>query len=276
MNNQLNLFVSKKCDDSEANSILSWNMNGITKRLSLLQEIIASHKPSIICLQEIRCSEQKFPFEFFEENEYNVKINSFDGKNGVAIASKGMLENVHTISQSLHHKDGRSLTFKTKGYIVINIYAPNCIDVFSEKFKTKIEWYRSLYRECRDLKHQGLPILLAGDFNLVPTRQYAEASCLEKYPGFLCQELTAAWNGFLALGFQLLDSNAAKYTWWSYQENSYFRDVGMKIDFVLKLPVKDYQNNENIDYFILAEIRSKKETSDHAPILLNLSQKGCE
>ena len=263
------LFNQQNHPDVFPVKILSWNVNGISKRLPDLIKVISAHDPDIVCLQETRIDEFDFPSAELSNCGYSIFLNTTKGRNGVAILSK--------VAGSCDFKernldpfaDGRGQLFTSKNINIINIYAPNASHITDDSYNYKLCWFRELYKIAKALARQQTPTLIVGDFNLVPDITLIHPECLRLYPAFFTEILSKAWSSFLALGYHDTRNSAiekTQFTWWSYQSDGYRRNVGMCIDHAIFHP----QSTEiRVTCDVILEARESSMPSDHAPILLN-------
>ena len=270
MSSQLNLFSTAKPIDKNVQCLLSWNVNGVLKRLKSLIELINVYKPDIVCLQETRVEDSAFPHDVLQELGYQTYVNSAGGRNGVSILSKIAGSSTTSLGDHKLFDNGRALLFRSRNVDVLNIYAPNAPFLESDAYREKLQWLRALYVSARTLKRQDRVTAIVGDFNIAPGTTCIHRECLLQYPGFLTDDLIAAWTAFENLGYKHVTPESKPsthdYTWWSYKDRSYERDVGMQIDHMLlhsgdAVPARAR---------VLRSARELEEPSDHAPILITM------
>src|SRR5918998_1669142 len=149
--------------------IATWNVNSITARLPLVLKWLESARPDVLCLQETKCTDDKFPADAFAELGYQSETFGQRTYNGVAILSRGVcqdaLRGFPGDDESAH---ARLLAATVEGVRVVNVYIPNGAFVGSDKYRFKLEWMRRLRDFFDTLYERSEPVLLCGDFNVAP------------------------------------------------------------------------------------------------------------
>lgn len=256
--------------------IASWNVNSIKAHLGAVTSWLKEREPDVVCLQELKCVDEAFPRSEIEDLGYNVAVHGQKTYNGVAILSKhpideatprlpGDDEDAHAryIEATISTKDGAMR--------VASIYLPNGNPVGAEKFKYKLSWMDRLQRHARKLLELEEPLVLAGDFNVIPTALDAEFP--EKWTGdALAQpETRAKFRTLLSLGFtdalRATSDSKGLYTFWDYQAGAFQKNNGIRIDHLLLSPkAADRLERVGID----KKVRAAEKPSDHVPIYADL------
>ncbi|MCB1484373.1 MAG: exodeoxyribonuclease III, partial [Hyphomicrobiaceae bacterium] len=206
--------------------ITTWNINGVKARLEGALTYLKEQQPDVICLQEIKSVDEGFPRHAFEDLGYNVATHGQKGFNGVAILSKAPIEEVH---RGLHGDDADAHARWIEALIptgnrvirVVSIYLPNGNPVGTEKFAYKLQWMERFKRRVRHLLADEIPLVLAGDLNIIPEPEDAKRPQAWVNDALFQPESRAAFRALLALG--LTDAVRAAhpepgvYTFWDYQ-----------------------------------------------------------
>jgi len=256
--------------------IATFNVNGITSRLPRLLEWLAESAPDIACLQELKTSDATFPQQALEDAGYGAVWHGQKGFNGVAVLVKG--EQPKELRRGLpgdpDDTHSRYLEVQAKGLVVASIYLPNGNPQPGPKFDYKLAWFARLIEHAASLVSQQSPVVLAGDYNVVPTNEvgdiYSPASWLND--ALLQPESRDAWRRLLAQGWtdaiHELHPTAPMYTFWDYFRNRWARNAGLRIDhLLLNAPASARLQAAGVD----REVRGRDKPSDHAPAWVELT-----
>ncbi|MGE0231843.1 MAG: exodeoxyribonuclease III [Flavobacteriaceae bacterium] len=260
----------------QALRIATWNINGVKARIETVTAWLQEASPGIVCLQEIKSVDEAFPREPFEALGYNVTTHGQKGFNGVALLSKRPPEDIR---RGLPGDDGDEqaryleATFSTEtGAVrVASIYLPNGNPLGSEKFPYKLSWLDRLHDHARALLAFEEPLVLAGDYNVIPTP--ADARFPENWTNdaLYQPESRGAWRRLAALG--LTDASRAVapreelYTFWDYQAGAWQKNNGIRIDHMLLSPqAADRLLSAGTD----KHVRGWEKPSDHIPVWIEL------
>ncbi len=251
--------------------LASFNVNSINARLKNIVEYIEEYKPDIILFQEIKTTEDNFPFEPFKKLGYYVLSSCQKSYNGVAILSKFKIEK--PIFNFYNDINARFLETKILDYKVICVYVPNGNPVNTDKYKYKIEWLNKFYDYCKDLKLSNEKIIIGGDFNIIQSSQ--DCYDLDNWRGdALYQiEIRKILRKILNLGyfdsFRLINKNKKHFSYWDYQAGAWQKDNGIRIDLILL-------SSETADLLVNSgihrNVRGKEKPSDHAPVWIEINQ----
>ena len=257
--------------------ITTWNINGVKARLESALQYLKQESPDVVCLQEIKSVDEGFPREAFGDLGYNVETHGQKGFNGVALLSKTPLENVvrglpgdDTDAQSRWIEALVPLS-KHKMIRVVSIYLPNGNPIGTEKFAYKLAWMERLKKHARNLLHEETPLVLAGDFNVIPEPADAKRPEAWVNDALFQPESRKALRAVLGLGFtDAIRSGHPEpgiYTFWDYQAGAYQKNDGIRIDHILlSSAAADLLVASGIDKFT----RGWEKPSDHAPVWIEL------
>jgi len=253
----------------ETLKVVTWNVNSINVRLERLLHLLKREAPDLVCLQELKCTEDKFPFSALEELGYHATVRGQKTYNGVAILSRtkptGLLEDW---KKFLPESEARIVGIQLETVIVVCVYVPNGQEVGSEKYSFKLNWLTQLHGWLRELSKKHAQIILAGDFNVAPTD--LDVYDPEKWRDqilFSNPEKNALFEIY-SLGFQDLfrkvHPNKEAFTWWDYRQGGFARNHGLRIDFILG--TKNIADRVEASYVDRNE-RKGEQPSDHAPVI---------
>ncbi|MCA1817831.1 MAG: exodeoxyribonuclease III [Acidobacteria bacterium] len=249
--------------------IATWNVNSIIARQPVVLKWLAKEKPDVLCLQETKCTNEKFPREGFEKLGYAVEAHGQPTYNGVAILSRKKCADVRRGFPEVEDPSHARLIAATVGGVrVVNIYVPNGQSVGSEKFKFKLEWLRRL-REFFDEHYWADDrVLVCGDFNVAPEdRDVHDPDLWRGRILFSKPEKDAlaevkAW-GFTD-AFRLKEERGGFYSWWDYRTGAFRRNDGLRIDHVW---VSEPLAEDCARAWIDKEPRGWERPSDHTPVV---------
>jgi exodeoxyribonuclease-3 len=259
--------------------IATWNVNSVRARLDAVLAWLTEAKPDVACLQEIKCTDENFPREAFESLGYNCAIHGQKSYNGVAILSRRPLEDV---TPRLPAPDGvldehsrylEAVIAGDKAVVrVASIYAPNGNPWPGPKFDYKLAWLERLRLHAKGLLGNEEPVVLMGDFNIIPADIDAARPKAWVKDALFQPESRAALRRIENLGytdgFRALHPQGGHYTFWDYF-GSWERNNGIRIDHILLSPhAADRLKRCGID----REVRAACEKpSDHVPVWCELN-----
>src|SRR5665213_1048134 len=256
--------------------IATWNINGVRARIDTAVAWLRDASPDIVCLQEIKCEEAAFPREAFEDLGYNLAIHGQKGFNGVAIASKHPLEDVATglpgDDADTHSRFVEAAVSVPSGILrVVSLYLPNGNPPNSDKFDYKLAWMARLQASARQHLLAEEPLVLAGDFNVIPEPIDARYPDHWTRDALYQPETRAAYRALLNLGltdaFRACEAGGDHYTFWDYQAGSWQNNDGIRIDHMLLSPqAADRLVGASID----KRVRAWDKPSDHVPVVIEL------
>ncbi|MGC1694118.1 MAG: exodeoxyribonuclease III, partial [Pseudolabrys sp.] len=225
--------------------IATWNVNSIRQRLDNMVAWLKERGPDIVCLQEIKCVNEAFPREAFESLGYNVAVHGQKAFNGVALLSKLPFDEV--APGLIGDKDDVQARFlealvSTKAGVlrVVSLYLPNGNPPNTDKYTYKLKWMDRLIAFSRERLKLEEPMLLAGDFNVIPTAADARRPEAWTNDALFLPPTREKFRALINLG--LTDAIRAAsdardlYTFWDYQAGSWAKDDGIRIDHLLLSP----------------------------------------
>ena len=255
--------------------IASWNVNSIRARLEPALAWLNQAKPDVVCLQEIKCVDENFPREPFEGLGYNCAVHGQKSYNGVAILSKRPLEDITPRlpggEGDDHSRYLEAVVTGDKGVVrVASIYAPNGNPFPGPKFDYKLAWLERLKRHAAGLLANEEPVVLMGDYNIIPEDKDAHNPKAWVKDALFQPESKAALRRIEHQGytdaFRALHPGPGHYTFWDFF-GSWERDNGIRIDHILLSPqAADRLTHCAID----RDVREGEKPSDHVPIWAEL------
>jgi exodeoxyribonuclease-3 len=258
-----------------AMKIATFNVNGITARLPRLLEWLAESAPDVACLQELKTSDETFPLQAIEAAGYGAIWHGQKGFNGVAVLARGThpLERRRGLPGDPDDTHSRYLEAQVGDLIVGALYLPNGNPQPGPKFDYKLKWMQRLHEHAATLVGLDAPVVLAGDYNVVPTDAVRDIYSPKGWQNdaLLQPESRDAYARLQALGFTdalaALHGDAAMYTYWDYFRQRWERNAGLRIDhLLLNAPAAARLKAAEVDRFI----RGREKPSDHAPVWVEL------
>ena len=256
--------------------IATWNVNSVNARLPTVLQWFEEAAPDVVCLQEIKCTDEKFPGDAFERLGYNVATHGQKTYNGVALLSKTPLEDVRRgLPGDDSDEQARYIEAVVSGPTpvrVASIYLPNGNPVGTEKFPYKLNWMARLSSHARELLALEEPLILAGDYNVIP--EAADVAVPEAWTGdaLFQPQSRGAFRALKNLGFtdayMQMDGSPGGYTFWDYQAGAWPRDHGIRIDHhLMSAQAADRLTGLEIH----RHVRGWEKPSDHVPVLASLA-----
>ena len=249
--------------------VATWNINDVVKRLSLLLGWLKDAKPDVVALQETKVLDAVFPRAALEIAGYGCLVAGQRPWNGVALLARGTepVEIRRALPGDPGDKQRRYLEGAVLGTVVTSIYLPNGNPHPGPKFEYKMAWFERLIEHADELARSGHPVVLAGDFNVVPTDSdiYSSASWLDN--ALLQPAPRDAFGRLLDQGWvdALRHTHPTEriYTFWDYRRNRWARNAGLRIDHLLVSPsLAGRLRTAGVD----RDVRGREGASDHAPV----------
>jgi exodeoxyribonuclease-3 len=254
--------------------IATYNVNGVNGRLPVLLRWLAEAQPDVACLQELKAPQEKFPEHAIREAGYGVIWHGQKSWNGVAILAKGVdpVETQRGLPGDPGDLHSRYIEATIGELIVGCLYLPNGNPAPGPKFDYKLRWFERLSEHARVLVNKRSPVILAGDYNVIPTGLDVYKPERWVDDALFRPEVRAAYHLLLAQGWtdalRKLHPGETIYTFWDYFRNAYGRDAGLRIDHLLLNPaVAPRLRAAQVD----RPVRGWEKSSDHAPTWIELA-----
>lgn len=241
-------------------------------RLPLVLKWLGSARPDVLCLQEIKCVEEKFPRTAFAEIGYGAEVFGQPTYNGVAILSRTACTDVQRgFPDDEAGAHARLLAATVGGVQVVNVYVPNGAFVGSDKYRFKLEWLGRLRAFFEKHYSQQSTVLLCGDFNVAPEDRDAHDPDLWRGKILFSEREKAGLEEVRRWGFddafRLHVEDGGHFSWWDYRAGSFRRNAGMRIDHIW---VTKPLAARSTGAWIAIETRGWERPSDHAPVVVEL------
>jgi exodeoxyribonuclease-3 len=253
--------------------VATYNVNGVNGRLPVLLRWLNEAKPDVVCLQELKTPQEKFPEQAIKDAGYNAIWHGQKSWNGVAILSRGM-----EIKETRRGLDGdpedlhsRYIEAFINGVVVGCLYLPNGNPAPGPKYDYKLNWFERFSAHAARLLTYDVPVVLAGDYNVMPTELDVYKPERWVDDALFRPEIRAAFKNIVGQGWtdalRTLHPGEKIYTFWDYFRNAYGRDAGLRIDhFLLSPHLKSHLIAAGVD----RHVRGWEKTSDHAPVWITL------
>ena len=254
--------------------IATYNINGINGRLEILLRWLKEAQPDIVCLQELKSENHKFPERIINDAGYQAIWHGQKSWNGVAILSKKEIRELRNDlpGEDVEFTHSRYIEAFVNGIVIGCIYLPNGNPYPGPKFDYKLRWFERLADHARDLVDRELPVILIGDYNVMPTEldTYKPEKYLEN--ALFRPESRKAYKDMVDQGWtdaiRTLYPNERIYTFWDYLRDAYGRNAGLRLDhFLLNKNVAGRLTSAEVD----KEVRGWKGASDHAPVWIEIA-----
>ena len=255
--------------------VATWNINGVVRRLPLLLDWLAWAQPDVVALQETKATDAEFPTTDLAAAGYGAVTVGQRPWNGVALLARGAEPIV--VRRSLPGDAGdtqaRYLEAAIGGVLFASIYLPNGNPQPGPKFAYKLAWFERLIAHAASLQASGHPVVLAGDFNVVPTDRDIYPTTSYRDNALLQPEPREAYVRLLQQGWtdaiRARHPEATVYTFWDYLRNRWPRNAGLRIDHLLLSPALA---PKLADAGVDREVRGRPDASDHAPVWIRLRE----
>ncbi len=253
--------------------IATFNVNGIGSRLPALLQWLEETKPDAVCLQELKAPQEKFPEAAINDAGYQAIWHGQKSWNGVAIPARGTvpIETGRGLPGEAEDEQSRYIEAVVNGVLIGGLYLPNGNPAPGPKFDYKLRWFERLIKHAAKLLDSGAPVILAGDFNVMPTERdvYKPERWLDD--ALFRPEVREAYHRLLAQGWtdalRTMHPDETIYTFWDYFRNAYGRNAGLRIDHLLLSPaLAPTLKAAEVD----RDVRGREKPSDHAPVWVEL------
>jgi len=259
--------------------IATWNVNSINARLPLLLEWFAEAQPDVCALQELKCIDEKFPYEAFESLGYNCAVHGQKSWNGVALVSKYPISEITRglagDDEDLHSRYIEALIEAPSPVRVVGIYLPNGNPIGTDKYAYKLQWLKRLHQRASDLLALEEITVITGDFNIIPDKSDCWKESVWLDDALYQPAVRRAYQGLKNLGytdaFEALPPPGNRYTFWDYQAGAWQKNEGIRIDHHLLSP-QAADRLTGVTIFKEARGRSHEacKPSDHVPVAIEL------
>ena len=252
--------------------IASWNVNSAKARQDHILDYLKAGSADVLLIQETKTQDVNFPVDLYQDAGWNVVFHGQKSYNGVAIAARQPLTDVMSgLPGDAEDEQARYMEATIDGVRVATIYLPNGNPAPGPKFDYKLAWMERLNKRAEELLRDEIPVVLAGDFNVIPQ----DIDCYDP-PGWEGDALTraesrAAFNRLSLLGYtdalRACHPGKVLYSYWDYQAGAWQKDNGVRIDHLMLSP-------EAADRLVAAEVdkgpRGLEKPSDHTPVWVDL------
>jgi exodeoxyribonuclease-3 len=254
--------------------VATYNVNGINGRLPVLLKWLGETTPDIVCLQELKAPEEKFPEQAIKDSGYSAIWHGQKSWNGVAILSRSAPpeEITRTLPGDPDDVHSRYIEAMVDGILVCCLYLPNGNPAPGPKFDYKLQWFERLIKHMKELIESNKPVVVCGDYNVMPTEMDVYKPERWVNDALFRPEVRAAFKNLVGQGWtdaiRKLHPDEIIYTFWDYFRNAYGRNAGLRIDHFLLSPQLDKRLiAAGVDH----HVRGWEKTSDHAPVWIELS-----
>ena len=263
------LWLSCSSLERQSMNIATWNVNSVLARLPQVVRWLEAARPDVLCMQETKCVDEKFPAEEFSNLGYNSESFGQAAYNGVAILSRVKPEQVHRgLPGGEEDAQSRLLAATVNGIRIVNVYIPNGQAVGADKYEFKLQWLRRLRAFFDSHYKTSEPVLLCGDFNVavddrdVHDPQLWRGRILFSEPEKEALDRVRQWG--LVDAFRMHNEAAGQFSWWDYRAGAFRRNLGLRIDHIwVSEPLAGRCNSVVID----KEPRRWEKPSDHTPVV---------
>ena len=255
--------------------IATYNVNGVNGRLPVLLRWLKETQTDIVCLQELKAPQERFPENEIKRAGYGAIWHGQKAWNGVAILAKATTpkEIQRGLPGDPDDEQSRYIEADVNGIRVASLYLPNGNPAPGPKFSYKLKWFARLHAHAKDLLNSKTPVVMAGDYNVMPTDLDVYKPERWRDDALFRPEVKEAYADLVKQGWtdaiRTLHPSERVYTFWDYFRNAFARDAGLRIDhFLLSADVAKRLTASGVDKFA----RAWPKTSDHAPVWIELAE----
>lgn len=255
--------------------IATYNVNGINARLPVLLRWLEEKSPDVVCLQELKAPPEKIPEQAITDAGYKAIWFGQKRWNGVAILSRDseIEEMRRNLAGDDEDEQSRYIEAKVNGIRIGCLYLPNGNPAPGPKFDYKLNWFRRLTEHAQKLISLEEPVVLTGDFNVIPTDLDVYKPERWVDDALFRPETRTAFHELIAQGWtdaiRKLYPDEKIYTFWDYFRNAFSRNAGLRIDHFLLNPQLD---KRLVDGGVDRDVRGWERSSDHAPVWIDLKE----
>lgn len=254
--------------------IATYNVNGVNGRLPVLLRWLKESEPDVVCLQELKAPQEKFPLDAIKDAGYNAIWHGQKSWNGVAILARNAVpeEVCRALPGDPEDAHSRYIEANVHGIRVGCLYLPNGNPYPGPKFDYKLRWFQRLIDHAAELYAADTPVLLCGDYNVMPTERDVYKPERWTNDALFRVEAREAYHTLLSQGWtdaiRKLYPDDVIYTFWDYFRNAFERNAGLRIDHFLLSPHVDKRlASAGVDRFV----RGWEKSSDHAPVWIEIN-----
>ena len=254
--------------------IATYNVNGVNGRLPVLLRWLEETAPDVVCLQELKAPQEKFPEKAIQDAGYNAIWHGQKSWNGVAILARNadIKEIMRVLPGDPEDSHSRYIEGVVNDILIGCLYLPNGNPAPGPKFDYKLRWFDRLTAHAKELLDFDMPVVLAGDYNVMPTELdvYKPERWLKD--ALFRPEVRSAFKNLVDQGWtdaiRKLYPEETIYTFWDYFRNAYARNAGLRIDHFLLSP---QLGGQLLGAGVDRHVRGWEKTSDHAPVWIELA-----
>ena len=255
--------------------IATWNVNSIRQRLDHVMGYLGTVSPDVLCLQELKCTDESFPTAEIEACGYHCHVHGQKGFNGVAILAKQPLDVVPGLPGEPEDVQARFLEARMPegagALHIASIYLPNGNPVDTDKYPYKLRFMDRLIAHARQRLAEGATLVLAGDYNVIPDRRDAADPDAWVHDALYLPQTRDRFRTLLSLGLvdalRTTTDVAGVYSFWDYQAGAWQRNKGIRIDHLL---LSSQAADRLLDVTVDKEMRAADKPSDHVPVRIDL------
>jgi len=254
--------------------IATYNVNGVNGRLPVLIKWLTETQPDVVCLQELKAPQEKFPEQAILDAGYKAIWHGQKSWNGVAILSRN--HDIKELKRGLPGDDedlqSRYIEASVNGIVIGCLYLPNGNPAPGPKLDYKMAWFERFTQHAAQLLSYNLPVVLAGDYNVMPTELDVYKPERWVDDALFRPEVRSAFHNLIKQGWtdamRKLYPTETIYTFWDYFRNAYGRNAGLRIDHFLMSPqLEGRLRQAGVD----KHVRGWEKTSDHAPVWIEVT-----
>ncbi|MEO6868443.1 MAG: exodeoxyribonuclease III [Ginsengibacter sp.] len=253
--------------------IATYNVNGINARLPVLLRWLEKDAPDVVCLQELKAPQEKFPEDAIREAGYFPIWHGQKSWNGVAILSRGQLpeERIKALPGDPDDLHSRYIEAEVNGIIIGCLYLPNGNPSPGPKFDYKLRWFERLTKHASQLLASNVPVILTGDYNVMPTELDVYKPERWVNDALFRPEVRSAFKRLVDQGWKdairELYPDEVIYTFFDYFRNAFARNAGLRIDHFL---LSKHFDNRLLAGGVNMDVRGWEKSSDHAPVWIEV------
>lgn len=252
--------------------LATWNVNSLNVRLPHVIDWLASDQPDVLCLQETKQEDAKFPYDALKEAGYNAVHSGQKTYNGVAILSPHAIEDVQFGIPNYVDEQKRVVSATINGIRIVCAYIPNGQAIDSDKYQYKLGWLNAFTTWLKNELATHPNLVLLGDYNIAPEDRDCHDPAAWIGQVLVSEPERAAFKQLVSLGlhdsFRLFEQPEKSFSWWDYRMMGFRRNFGMRIDHIL---VSDALKLACKSCVIDKTPRKLERPSDHTPVILELS-----